>query len=81
MGAMAALADTEAIALSVGRTAATVRWWAHKGWLERKDTGHHGRALYDVDEAAALAERLALDNAPDVHQHQDDCGVSVPPDR
>lgn len=72
-----ALADSDSIAVLTGRARSTVRWWASKGWLERKGTGSHGRALYDIDEASALATRLALDNAPDVHQHQEDSGVSA----
>jgi DNA-binding transcriptional MerR regulator len=75
---MAALADTAAIAVAVGRKPSTIRYWASRGWLERKGTGHHGRALYDVEEADELARRLALDNASDVRQHQDDSGCSAP---
>lgn len=73
-----ALADTDSIAVLTGRPAATIRWWAHQGWLERKGTGDHGRALYDVDQAAELAARRALDNPPEERKHQDDSGVSVP---
>jgi hypothetical protein len=75
---MAALADTAAIALSVGRPEATIRWWAFKGWLKRRGTGPHGRALYDLTEASELAAKLAaLDNPPDVRQHLDDSQESA----
>ena len=75
---MAALADTAAIALAVGRAPSTIRWWASKGWLTRRGTGHHGRALYDLAEAAGLAAKLAaLDNPPDVRQHLDDSQESA----
>lgn len=75
---MAALADTAAIALSVGRPEATIRYWAHRGWLARRGTGPRGRALYDVTEAGELAAKLAaLDNGPDVRQHQDDSQESA----
>lgn len=55
----AILADTEAIAFLTGRRPSTIRHWAHRGWLARKGTDHRRRALYDVDEAQALAARLA----------------------
>jgi hypothetical protein len=75
---MPALADTQAIALSVGRPEATIRWWAHRGWLTRRGTGPRGRALYDLTEATELAARLAgLDNRPDVRQHLDDSQESA----
>lgn len=69
---MAALADTAAIAVLVGRPESTVRYWAHRGWLHRHGTGPHGRALYDVTEAQELAAKLAaLDKPADLHQHHD----------
>ena len=61
------LADTQAIAYLVGRPESTIRWWAHKGWLTRHGTAK--RALYDIDEAQQLAERLSLDNHHDQRQH------------
>jgi hypothetical protein len=75
---MAALADTAAIALATGRRPATIRYWAHRGWLHRRGTGPHGRALYDLTEASELAAKLAaLDNPPDVRQHLDDSQESA----
>ena len=67
---MAALADTETIAFMVNRPPSTIRRWAHNGWLQRRGTGHHGRALYDVTEATTLATRLKLDNTRDMGEHQ-----------
>lgn len=56
------LADTVAIAHMLDVTPATVRWYAYKGWLTRR--GKDGRrTLYDVEEAAALARRLADETA------------------
>jgi len=70
---MAALADTAAIAVLTGRPEPTIRGWAHRGWLTRRGTGPHGRAMYDVDDAQELAAKLAaLDKAADVRKHQDD---------
>ena len=75
---MAALADTAAIALAVGRSPVTIRRWASKGWLARKGTDSHGRALYDLTEAADVAAELAeLDNPPDVGEHLDDSQESA----
>jgi DNA-binding transcriptional MerR regulator len=69
---MAAHAPTESIAVLTGRPEPTIRYWAHRGWLTRRGTGPHGRALYDVDEAQELAAKLAaLDKPADLHQHQD----------
>jgi hypothetical protein len=75
---MAALADTAAIAIATGRKPATIRYWAHRGWLTRQGTGSHGRALYDLTEATRLAAKLAsLDNPADVRQHLDDSQESA----
>jgi hypothetical protein len=75
---MPALAPTESIAVLVGRPEPTIRGWAHRGWLTRRGTGPHGRAMYDVDEAQELAAKLAaLDNAADVRKHRDDSQESA----
>lgn len=68
---MAALADTAAIALATGRPESTIRYWAHRGWLTRHGTGPRNRALYDLTEATQLAQRLTLDNPPDMRQHSE----------
>lgn len=46
------LADTHAIALTVGRAPATIRSWAHRhpDLMPRRGTGKYQRALYDVEE-------------------------------
>jgi hypothetical protein len=54
------LADTYMIALITRRKPGTVRSWASRGLLTRKGTGKRGRALYDMDEAEALAVRLDM---------------------
>jgi hypothetical protein len=54
------LADTFMIARMTRRAPGTVRSWASRGLLTRKGTGKRGRALYDMDEAEALAVRLDM---------------------
>jgi len=54
------LGDTYMIALITRRQPGTVRSWASRGLLTRKGTGKRGRALYDMDEAEALAMRLDM---------------------
>src|SRR5262249_7246415 len=57
------LADTQAIAFMLSRPPSTIRSWACRGDLQRHGTDPHGRTLYDVDEALALAAtRATLDN-------------------
>lgn len=62
------LAEGELIAYLTGRPEATIRWWAHKGWLKRHGKDSHGRTLYSIEEAQQLAATLAhhpeLDNPP-----------------
>ena len=55
------LADTQAIALTTGRTPSTIRTWARRypDLMPRRGTGKHRRALYDVEEAEKIAARLA----------------------
>ena len=57
MGVMPWLADTHAIALTTGRTPATIRTWARRypDLMPRRGTGKHKRALYDVEEAELVA--------------------------
>ena len=52
------LADTQAIAFMLGVKPGTVWSWASRGHLERRGTSADGRALYDVDEAGDLADRM-----------------------
>jgi len=42
---MAALADTQAIAVLVARPPATIRSWAHRGQLTRHGTDRRGPAM------------------------------------
>ena len=75
------LADTQAIAVFMRRPAATIRKWAHLGYLKRHGTDPKGRALYDVDEAEQLMTRKPppkVDNPPDMGEHQTDFRGSVP---
>jgi hypothetical protein len=53
-----ALADTQAIAFMLKIPQGTIWSWASRGHLTRRGT-KNGRALYDVDEAADLAQRMA----------------------
>ncbi|MFI6347979.1 helix-turn-helix domain-containing protein [Streptomyces sp. NPDC050560] len=46
---------TKLAALALGVSEATIRQWARRGKLTRY--GSPGRAIYDVDELANLAER------------------------
>jgi len=71
------LADAQAIAVATGRPYATIRRWAHNGWLERRGTDARGRVLFDVEEAQDLARRLALDNALTCPNNQDDSQESA----
>lgn len=54
---MAALADTQAIALITHRAPGTIRSWASRDLLPRRGTMGR-RALYDVDEAQRLAAKI-----------------------
>jgi hypothetical protein len=75
------LADTQAIAIFMRRPAATIRKWAHLGLLRRHGTDHHGRALYNLDEAEQLLQHKPpqkVDNPPDVREHKLTFGVSCP---
>ena len=72
------LADTQAIAVLTGRPPSTIRRWARNGWLTRRGTGEHGRALYDPAEAADVTRRHPLDNGPDMGEHLNDSTGSVP---
>jgi hypothetical protein len=79
------LADTQAVALAVRRAPSTIRSWAHNNLITRRGVDAKGRALYDLDEAAALAAGLdaagnaaCLDNAPDLRQHSEDIRSSAP---
>lgn len=54
---MAALADTQAIALLTRRAPSTIRSWAARSLLTRRGT-MGARALYDVDEAQKLAAEI-----------------------
>ena len=71
------LADTQAIAVLTRRPPATIRSWAHRGWLPRGGTGPRGRALYATEDAEALAMRLMFDNAPDLRQHLECSGRAM----
>lgn len=70
------LADTQAIAYLVRRPAATIRSWAHRGWLTRHGKDKQGRTLYNIDQAQQVARHI--DNTPDVQQHKDGSRGSVP---
>jgi hypothetical protein len=61
---MAALADTQAIAILLARPAATIRSWAHRGQLTRHGTDRRGRTMYDIGEAQQLAAQLAMVETP-----------------
>lgn len=60
------LADTQAIALTVHRTPATIRTWAHRypHLMPRQGTGRHGQALYDIEAAETIADLLAAGISP-----------------
>jgi len=55
------LADTQAIALLVGRSPATIRSWAHRypHRMPRRGTGSRNRALYAIADAEDTAAWLA----------------------
>lgn len=59
------LSPAAVIAAYLDLPEATIRWWAHKGHIRRRGTGHRGLALYDADEVRAYhwtrlqARRLA----------------------
>ena len=76
MGHVPALADAQAIALATGRAPSTIRGWASNGWLHPHGTDPRGRVLYDLTEAARLAERIdttgthkELDNHGHLREH------------
>lgn len=79
------LADTQAVALATGRAPSTIRSWAHNNLITRKGVDAKGRALYDLDEAADLADALDarenkdhVDNTRDLRQHSEDIRSSAP---
>lgn len=51
------LCDGPALARTLHVAPATIRQWRHRGHLTRLGTDTRGRALYDLDEALALAEQ------------------------
>lgn len=55
MAAYEPLADTTALAAWLKIPAGTVRSWASRGRLTRRGRDDHGRTLYSLAEAAALA--------------------------
>ncbi|WPM94398.1 MerR-like transcriptional regulator [Arthrobacter phage Cupello] len=60
------LVDTQAAAVAVSVSPATVRSWAHRGYLERKGTGPgSGRpAQYDLGQVYNVAAAIARGERP-----------------
>ena len=60
------LVDTQAAAVAVQVAPATVRSWAHRGYLERKGTGPgSGRVgLYDLGQVYSVAAAIARGERP-----------------
>lgn len=61
------LADTQALALALGVTPATIRTWARRGKLTRHGTRDaRRRTLYNLDQAARLERQTdtARDKRP-----------------
>lgn len=58
------LVDTQAAAAAGIVSPATVRSWAHRGWLERKGTGQHNRALYNLEDVYRVAAALRAGERP-----------------
>lgn len=58
------LVDTQAAAVAVHVAPATVRSWAHRGWLERKGTGRGNRAVWDLGRVYEVAAALARGETP-----------------
>lgn len=50
--------DAIAAQVATGVKAATIRVWAHRGYLTRVGRDAKGRTLYDLDE---IAERVGVD--------------------
>lgn len=46
------LGDVKAAAYQAGRPEATIRWWAHKGWIATYGSGR-GKVKYDLAEVPA----------------------------
>ena len=46
------LGDVKAAAYQAGRPEATIRWWAHKGWIATYGSGR-GKVKYDLGEVPA----------------------------
>lgn len=58
------LVDTQAAAAAGIVSPATVRSWAHRGWLVRRGTGRRNRALYDLAEVYGVAADLRAGRTP-----------------
>lgn len=58
------LADSGMIAVATKRKPSTVRGWVKAGLIERKGTDDRRRALFDLDEAKALARELDVGDSP-----------------
>ena len=58
------LVDTQAAAAAGIVSPATVRSWAHRGWLVRRGTGRRNRALYSLEDVYQVAADLRAGERP-----------------
>lgn len=60
------LADVNAAAVAATVRPAMVRSWLHRRYITHHGYDHHGRALVNIAEVQAYAQKRRLDQSPDL---------------